>query len=82
MRDKVRIDGRGVTDIRRLSAVTEEYTSLGVPVKVAIVAPGDLEFGMSRMYELLQSRSINTLRVFRERSLAERWIADQTGTNQ
>jgi hypothetical protein len=69
-------------DVRRLSAVTEEYTSLGVPVKVAIVAPGDLEFGMSRMYELLQTRSINTLRVFRERSLAERWIADSTGADQ
>jgi len=43
-------------------------------VKVAIVAAGDLEFGLSRMYELLQVRSINLLKVFRERSLAERWI--------
>lgn len=68
-------------DIRRLSAVTEEYTSLGVPVKVAIVAPGDLEFGMSRMYEMLQVRSINVLKVFRERSLAEQWIKEQT-TNE
>lgn len=61
-------------DVRRLSAFTEEYTSLGVPVKVAIVATGDLEFGLSRMYEMLQVRSINVLKVFRERALAERWI--------
>ena len=65
-------------DVRRLSAMTEEYTRLGEPVKVAIVAPGDLEFGMSRMYEMLQVQSINTLKVFRERSAAERWINDQT----
>ena len=61
-------------DVRKPSAFTEEYTSLGVPLKVAIVAAGDLEFGLSRMYELLQVRSINLLKVFRERSLAERWI--------
>jgi len=69
-------------DVRRLSAVTEEYTSVGVPVKVAIVAPGDLEFGMSRMYEMLQVQSINTLKVFRERAPAERWIAGQTADDQ
>ncbi len=63
-------------DVRKLSAFTEEYTSLGVPVRVAIVASGDLEFGMSRMYEMLQVRSINLLKVFRERSQAERWIGE------
>ena len=65
-------------DVRRLSAFTEQYTSLGVPVKVAIVAPGDLEFGLSRMYEMLQVNSINLLKVFRERALAERWIDEST----
>jgi hypothetical protein len=61
-------------DVRRLSSVTEEFTRRGVPVKVAIVAPGDLEFGMSRMYEMLQVQSVNELKVFRERSAAENWI--------
>ena len=69
-------------DVRRLSAMTEEYTRLGVPVKVAIVAPGDLEFGMSRMYEMLQIQSINTLKVFHERSAAERWINELTNDDQ
>ena len=40
-------------------------------MKVAIVAPGDLEFGLSRMYEILQVNSINVLKVFRERERAE-----------
>ncbi len=75
--DASQVDDIDVTaaDIRHLSAVTQAFTSVGVSIKVAIVAPGDLEFGMSRMYEMLQSQSINALRVFRERALAEQWIA-------
>jgi hypothetical protein len=61
-------------DVRALSSITEEFTKHGVPVRVAIVAPGDLEFGMSRMYEMLQVQSINVLRVFRDRKTAEDWI--------
>ena len=79
--DATRVETIDLTadDVRRLSSATEQYTSLGVPVKVAIVAPGDLEFGLSRMYEMLQVNSINVLKVFRERALAERWIDEQTG---
>ena len=43
-------------------------------MNVAIVATGDPVFGLSRMYEMLHVRSINVLKVFRERALAERWI--------
>ena len=63
----------------QLSAFTEEYTSLGVPVRVAIVASGDLEFGLSRMYEMLQVRSINLLKVFRERSRRSAGSAKRVG---
>ena len=61
-------------DVRRLSGVTEEFTRRGVTVKVAIVAPRDLEFGLSRMYEMLQDQSLNDVRVFRDRAEAEGWI--------
>ena len=61
-------------DVRRLSRVTEEFTRRGVPVKVAIVAPRDLEFGFARMYEMLQNQSLNDVRVFRDRPEAEGWI--------
>jgi len=64
----------GADDVRRLSSVTEEFTHRGVTVKVAIVAPRDLEFGLSRMYEMLQSQSKNDVRVFRDRAEAEAWI--------
>jgi hypothetical protein len=61
-------------DVRRLSGVTEEFTRHGVTVRVAIVAPRDLEFGLARMYEMLQSQSLNDVRVFRDRADAEGWI--------
>ena len=79
--DATRVDAIDVTadDVRRLSSITEEFTKKGVPVKVAIIAPGDLEFGMSRMYEMLQVQSINVLKVFRERPAAEDWIFGQLG---
>ena len=61
-------------DVRRLSGVTEEFTRRGVTVKVAIIAPRDLEFGLARMYEMLQNQSKNDVRVFRDRADAEGWI--------
>lgn len=74
--DATQVDAIDVTaeDVRTLSSITEEFTKHGVPVRVAIVAPGDLEFGMSRMYELLQVQSINVLKVFRDRRTAEDWL--------
>lgn len=74
--DATQVEGVDVTaeDVRHLSSITEAFTKHGVPVKVAIIAPGDVEFGMSRMYEMLQVQSINVLKVFRERSAAEAWI--------
>jgi len=74
--DAAQVDTVDVTaeDVRALSSITEEFTKRGVPVRVAIVAPGDLEFGMSRMYEMLQVQSINVLKVFRDRKTAEDWI--------
>lgn len=74
--DATQVEAVDVTadDVRRLSSITEEFTKHGVPVKVAIIAPGDVEFGLSRMYEMLQIQSINVLKVFRERAAAEAWI--------
>lgn len=60
-------------DLKKFSESTARYTSLGAPVKVAIVAPGDLEFALSRMYELMQ-HSGNEIEVFRDRAAAEAWI--------
>jgi hypothetical protein len=74
--DLSEVDGADVAaaDVRRLSGVTEEFTRRGATVKVAIIAPRDLEFGFARMYEMLQDQSMNDVRVFRDRAEAEGWI--------
>jgi len=46
--------------------------------KAAFVVTSDLQFGMTRMYEmLLNSQSKNSLMVFRKIEDAERWLAER-----
>ena len=47
--------------------------------RVAIVAPGDVAFGLARMYEAQQDRLSNTIRVFRDLAEAEEWLALENG---
>ncbi len=68
---EIRVSG---ADVRRFSASTEPVTSRGTPIRVAVVAPGDLEYGLSRMYELLQIESLSTIQIFRKREEAEAWL--------
>jgi hypothetical protein len=42
--------------------------------RMAVVAPGDLEFGLARMFEALRDGA-RTVRVFRELADAHSWIA-------
>ena len=61
-------------DIVSFSRHTQPSTRQGETVRVAVVAPTDLAFGLSRMYELLQSDSVNDLQVFRDQALAVAWL--------
>lgn len=72
--DLSRASGLNITgqDLKHFAATTAAYTTKGDPVKVAIIAPRDLEFALSRMYELMQSG--NTIKVFRDRAEAESWM--------
>jgi len=62
-------------DVSRLSTVNEQFTQLDPPLNVAIVAPGDLAFGLSRMYETLKNASPSSVKVFRDRAAAEAWVS-------
>jgi len=61
---------RGLIDIRK------KYPERGRAM-FAVVAPSDLAFGMSRMYEALSSPMQQTVMVFRTVSEAERWLRGQ-----
>lgn len=47
------------------------------PSTVAIVAPGDNEFGSSRVYATLSESNLLNINVFRERILAAEWLGNQ-----
>ncbi len=46
------------------------------PFKTAIIAPRDLDYGMSRMYEVFSSESPENVRVFRSKEEAMSWIKE------
>jgi hypothetical protein len=60
---------------------TAYYTCRGPGVRVALVAPTDLAFGMARMYELSRTASTNKLQVVRSRAEGEAWLAAPRAEN-
>lgn len=66
-------------ELRQFSKMTAKNTARGRCIRVAIVAPADLSFGLCRMYEMLQHQSVNSLRVARTREDAEAWLESARG---
>lgn len=46
-------------------------------IYTAMVAPDDLNFGMSRMYELINTKIEGHFRVFREETAARAWLQER-----
>ena len=59
-------------------ASTDRHASL---TRVAVCAPADLVFGLSRMYEAFRAPSGVQLRVFRTLGEAERWLGEGDGSD-
>ena len=51
-----------------------ERMARGTPFKTAVIAPGDLPFGLARMYEALAAESPEEVRVFRDAARALAWL--------
>ena len=66
--------------IRRLAHFTNYfYAGKSInTVKVAIYAPEDIDFGLSRMYETLTDTSAEEVMVFRDRQKAELWLSEES----
>lgn len=61
--------------ISKLLEIRRNYPQRGEAM-IAIVAPSDLSFGVSRMYASISDRLPPLIRVFRDVSKAEEWIAE------
>jgi hypothetical protein len=72
--ERMEITGRG---LQRLADATRGWLDdSGTVWKVAVVVPSDEIFGLGRMYELLREGSPEQVRVFRDPTAAERWLAE------
>lgn len=73
----------GVTSagLHRLIALYDERGAVETPTRNAIVAPTDVLYGVSRMFQTLRGEGLAAeLEVFRSLDDAERWIADKPST--
>ncbi len=64
-----------VQEVRAVVAHVKAHRPAGAG-KTAIVATGDLAFGMARMYEMLASEQQVKTRVFRDSELAQQWLLE------
>jgi hypothetical protein len=72
------VDASGATEAaltsKRIQTITASAPFLSTSSRRAIVAPTDLGFGMSRMFELYRGELAGEIRVFRTRSEALAWL--------
>lgn len=61
--------------MRQLITIVQPIDALAIPTRTAIVAPTDVVFGMSRMYEMLRGDDVpEEIRVFRSLEEATAWL--------
>jgi hypothetical protein len=78
-RELVNLSGVHNTDVtaatlRRVAHIYSEADQRPEDSRVAIVAPGDLFYGLSRMYEAFRESSALEIRVFRDLPEARTWL--------
>ncbi|MBW2446411.1 MAG: hypothetical protein JRG83_10830 [Deltaproteobacteria bacterium] len=67
--------------VRRAADIARRFDERTGPVRVAVLAPDDLTFGLARMYSLLVGSLQREVRVFRSAADARAWlcVADPEG---
>ena len=60
----------------KLIGIRKRYPERG-STKLALVASSDLAFGLSRMYEALSTDLPQSIRVFKDRAIAEQWLQEK-----
>ncbi len=67
-------------DVRQIAHVPRQSLELRQDGKTAIVAPSDLAFGLSRMYQTISQPEVLPfeVQVFRDSIAAHRWLAEKT----
>ena len=64
-------------DIERIAVIDKAASKSNPNIVIAIIAPSDLQFGMSRVWEVYVEESKFKTKVFRNRITAEIWLKEQ-----
>ncbi len=65
--------------IRKIVEINKIESLRNPGIYLALIAPGELVFGMSRMFQILSDETSFIVEVFRDRNSAEAWIRNSLG---
>jgi hypothetical protein len=62
---------------KKIAELNKKESLRNPEMLLALIAPTDLQFGMSRMFEVFADESLFRTKVFRDRNTAEKWIRQE-----
>ena len=62
---------------QKIAILMKSESSRNPGMLVALVSPKDIEFGMSRMYQVFEDESLFKTEVFRDKNSADKWIKQE-----
>jgi len=71
----------GADFVRRAAEVARRFDERAGGVRMAVFAPGDLVFGLARMYSMMVDTLQREVRVFRDAAEARAWLCVAEGEN-
>jgi hypothetical protein len=60
--------------LKKIAGINKKESIRNPGILLALVAPKDLEFGMSRMFQVFAEKTAFRTEVFRDKDTAEEWI--------
>jgi hypothetical protein len=68
-----------IAEVERIAEIDKKASDTNPNIVVAIVASTDLQFGMSRVWQVYVEKSKFVTKVFRDREDAESWLKEKLG---
>ena len=67
-------------EVKQIAAIDNAAAKSNPDIVIAIIAPTDIQFGMSRVWQVHVEESKLLTQIFRDRISAENWISEQINT--
>lgn len=64
-------------EIRAIAEIDKNAAQTNPNIVIALIAPTDLQYGISRVWEAYVEEALFKTQVFRDRTSAENWLKDQ-----